>query len=94
MLAATDNLISERDLARKLGRTWKTIRNWRKRGIAGVYLKPTCIGARIYYRPEDLDAFQKAVDAARNPPAPLTCRQQKAIDRAVDSYLRRKGMLK
>lgn len=94
MLIAIDDLIPERELAKRLGLHWRTLRRWRKRGIAGVLLHAEWIGGRVHYRQEDLDAFQAAVNAARNPPPPLSCREQKRIDRAVDDRLRRRGYIR
>ncbi len=55
------NLISQRELAKLLGVTTKTIIAWNRDGINGRTLTKVKYGRHVYYRPEDVDQFRKVI---------------------------------
>lgn len=53
------DLIPQRELAEMLGVTVKTLIDWNKRGYNGQILPKVNIGRLVFYRPADVDRFQK-----------------------------------
>ncbi len=53
------DLIPQRDLAKLLKVTVKTLIEWNKEGINGQTLPKIQIGRQVFYRPDDVDRFQK-----------------------------------
>ena len=52
----TDIHFSQRDLARRLGLSPRTLEGWRWRGTGPRFVKA---GGRVLYRLEDVEAFEK-----------------------------------
>lgn len=59
------DLIPQRELARLLGVTPKTIIGWNTHGINGSTLPKIRIGRQVYYRPDDVDRFQKLISGGK-----------------------------
>lgn len=60
----TGRALTDVEVATRLGVSRFTLRAWRRRGTGPRFLK---LGRAVRYRPEDVDAFERA---ARVEPAP------------------------
>jgi len=59
------DLVPQRDLAKLLRVTVKTLIQWNRKGVNGMTLAKVKIGRHTYYRPIDVDRFQKLVSGGK-----------------------------
>ena len=62
----TIDILTEKELAARINRSYWTIRRWRqKEGLPHIY-----IGKRLYYRMEDVEEWIRALDKVSDGPTP------------------------
>jgi hypothetical protein len=85
---------SGKDLAERLRVHPRTVRRWRVKGVAGVKLRPTQIGGRVFYRGRDVKAFLREVREAKGvktvPAGPM--KVDRLGDEQAKAYLRARGL--
>lgn len=60
-MSISNNMMSAKDVAKKLGIPVATVNGWRHLKTGPRYYR---IGGRIFYREDDVDAWVKVVDPA------------------------------
>ncbi len=54
-------LMTQKEVAATLGVSLKTVIQWNTRGAGGRTLKKIRMGGRVFYRPDDVDAFMNVI---------------------------------
>lgn len=60
-----DHLLTQKELAKLLKVTPKTIREWSLRGVGGRKLERVVLGGKVYYQRQDVEAFRQPATGKR-----------------------------